>query len=139
MKRNTRPIEELLTERTHAAAELSDARNRVAHLERLLDRYDKDLKAAGYTPVEPKLHFDDMGGLSYVEGAGIRHGSMFLLILKRVQKWMSDEELIQRAKFIGMKQNQAGDFLRSLQRLSGIRRRKSDGYIGLREWPDSKS
>src|SRR5947209_19456229 len=114
MKGQGKDIDALLKERDNAASQLADAENRVKHLRRLVERYDKDLKASGYIPPKRKLHFDDMGGLSYDPSMRIRPADLFLLILKRVGRWMPDEELFQRAEFIGVPEKRAGNFRRSL-------------------------
>jgi hypothetical protein len=134
----TRPIHELLADREAVRAELLNAQDRVDNLTALLHDLERSLRKAGWEgDTEPlPTKFDDMS--ISIPPFKVKAGSVFREILAQVDHWMSERELFARANSIGLKESTAGDFKRSLAAFQGIRRRRSDGYIGLREWPDDK-
>lgn len=138
--KQTRPIKELLDNVKELDGDIAAARDRVQGLESLREDVIRSLRKAGYKDDIPAFEQWDFSDVSirYVAASNLRIADYFLMILAQADRWMSERELYARAKHIGLRETKPGDFKRSLAPLAAVRRRKSDGYIGLKEWPDSK-
>lgn len=136
----TRPIDELLTNVKKIDRDIAKARDVVQGLESLRADVIRSLRKAGYKDEVPTADEWDFSHLSvkYVHGTPIFH--YFLMILAQADRWMSPRELYAAAKHAGVPETKRGDYKRSLAGLVGglLRKRESDGFIGLHEWPDGK-